>query len=382
MSLSAPLLMDSMKKLFDTCSPGLNENNQAGFLDDLFPISDFSTFSQTRLFGPFTYHKLKNLPNNGGVPDEILVSLKQGYYWTAVSNLKKLSEATKVLQALQQADILAVPLKGISLIETVYHDLGVRLMADIDLLVKPEDIHEIKKILDETDYQFIDAYRGSYNFEDGKNRVFLDVHTKFTRYEELFSIDYEEIYRLLRRVDFNGQIHVQVLCPEHQMIHIALHLAPGLYSQFNILNLLDLYHLLGDQKHPIAWEYVVDFSQRSEISSYIYAPLLLCSHLFPAKVPQWVLRVLGDRLSRRKTNYIQNNYVKRILNGDGANAKIFFNRLMWAERFSKKLRLLRMALFPDRQEIAHRYSTSESSSKIYGIYVMRLWKLTRGILKR
>jgi hypothetical protein len=193
----------------------------------------------------------------------------------------------------------------------------------------------------------------------------------------LFHIDYDEIYGRLRQVNFNGRVQAQVLCPEHQLIHLALHLAPGLYAQLNLLNLFDMYYLISIFRNSIDWEHLVDFARRSKISSYIYAPIFLCDQLFNVGIPEQVLHQLGPKISCGKTNYIQNDYFETILNEGILISKIFLERLIWADGITNKLRLLRMALFPDRQEIADQYHTSENSLRLYGLYLVRLWGLLR-----
>ena len=326
---------------------------------------------------PFMYHKLRNRKLESSVPVDILAKLKNAYYVTIFSNLKKLYATGKVLEALQQASILAIPLKGITLIEFLYQDPGIRPMADVDLLIKPQDFQVIKTVLESVGYLFIDSYRGSYNFIDRENKVSLDLHSQFLRYEAMFNIDYHEIYARLRKVTFNGQVHAKVLCPEHQLIHIAMHLAPGLYTQLNLLNLLDLYSLLSNQQSPFDWEYLVDFARRSKVSSYIYAPLFLYTQLFNMGIPERILHQLGEKISYRKAQYIQNDYLETILNGGILTSKIFLERLIWVDGTANKLKLLRMAFLPDRREIARRYDTSENSFKLYVLYLLRLWQLLR-----
>jgi hypothetical protein len=387
MPVSQPSVIN-LKELFArdysgiTMNQGINRiKNLMTSLGKLSTLQDSKKSDQMRMFNPLIYHSLKNLKEPSHIPGEKVAQMKKEYYLTAASNIKKLHAATKILQMFKKENVFAIPVKGVALIEALYHDPAVRPMADIDFLIKIEDFQKIKDILINMGYNHMDSYRGSFIFENSKNEVLLDLHSKFTRYEVLFNIDYDEIYSQLRKINFNEQIQVEVLCPEHQLIHIALHLAPGLYSDLNLLNLIDMFYLISDQDNPIDWEYLVDFAKRTRTSSYIYAPIYLCTQLFQAGVPQSVLSMLEGGLSRKKTDYIQNGYFPTILNGGITGLKIFFERLTWAEGFSKKLKLLRMALLPERREMVDRYHISENSPKIYILYISRLWTLFREIFK-
>jgi hypothetical protein len=351
------------------------------FIDTIKDLWDSAKSDQTRRLDPFIYHCLKEFQYNLHVPDERVAKLEQVYYQTATSNIKKIYSATKVLEIFQREGIFAIPLKGMALIETVYKNPAIRPMADIDLMVGREDLQKVKYILMNMGYSYTDSYRGSIDFADSENELF-DLHAQFTKFDVLFYVDYDEIYSRLRKINFNGQIQTEILCPEHQLIHIALHLAPGLYSGLNFINLIDMYYLISDQDYPFDWEYLIGFSTRSKMNSYIYGPIYLCAYLFNQKIPESVLKILQASLSKRKRAYIQNEYFASILDRGSCGLRLFFERARWAVGFSNKMKLIRMALFPDRQEMVQRYSIPENSLRIYGFYITRVVRLVKEMLAK
>ena len=80
-------------------------------------------------------------------------------------------------------------------------------------------------------------------------------------------------------------------------------------------------------------------------------------------------------LSKKKIQYIQNQHLAAIINKQADGSNMFLERLTWAEGFSAKKKLVRSGLFPDKKEMAHRYNVTETSPKIYALYLTRLWKL-------
>lgn len=325
---------------------------------------------------------MKTVQINNNIYHDLSARIENSYYRTIASNLIKLEAATNVFRAFKQKGILAVPLKGIALIETLYHNPALRPMTDIDLLIEAEDIEKIKIALNNIGYDFISYDRGSYNFMHTEHNIMLDLHTKFTRYEMLFNINKDEIYRRLQTVNFNDQIQVNVLCPEHQVIHIALHIAPGLYSDLNVINILDLYHLLNNPENPVDWEYIIEFAKQSRIASYIYVPLFFCIENYHLQVPEDVLAEIRHGLSSKKKVYIQECYLKDIIKGNITGLKIFIDKLRWAEGFSNKLKILKLGLLPDRKDISEQYDVPERSLRIYKFYVLRLCKLFKDIARR
>ncbi len=351
------------------------------FIGKIADLRDSAGADQTRILDPFIYYCLRRFGNNPRVSDETAAGLERAYYQTAISNIKKLDSATKILQIFYREGIVAIPLKGIALIESVYRNPAIRPMADIDLMIRREDAPKVKRILTNMGYPYIDDHRGSINFQDNENEVF-DLHAQFTKFDVLFAVDYEEIYCRLRKIEFNGQIQAGILCPEHQLIHIALHLAPGLYTGLNVMNLVDMCCLMIYQKGPFDWDYLVGFSTRSKMNPYIVGPIYLCAHLFNQEIPESVLKILHACLSRRRRVYVQNNYFASILDEGSSGLKIFIERVKWAVEFSQKMKLVRMALFPDRQEMAQRYCIPEDSFRLYGFYMVRAVKLVKEMLAK
>jgi Uncharacterised nucleotidyltransferase len=65
--------------------------------------------------------------------------LRQIHLASATRNLRLFQELGNILSALQAANLPVIPLKGACLAETVYGNIALRPMGDVDLLVKPDD---------------------------------------------------------------------------------------------------------------------------------------------------------------------------------------------------------------------------------------------------
>ena len=95
----------------------------------------------------------------------------------------------KVLQEiapkLEEAKISPIILKGLSLVEDFYSDIGCRSMSDIDLLVKPTELSSVLEILEGADFQVISDKKWKANqhkvelnrFMEGVE-VVIELHTK------------------------------------------------------------------------------------------------------------------------------------------------------------------------------------------------------------
>jgi len=89
---------------------------------------------------PLLYHNLKNIPESEYIPKEIMSKLNKSFYQTTASNMAIYDELNLVLEEFQKRDIPAIVIKGAALAKTVYGNIGLRPMIDIDLLVKKDGL--------------------------------------------------------------------------------------------------------------------------------------------------------------------------------------------------------------------------------------------------
>ncbi len=77
------------------------------------------------------------------VPRALEAELQAAYRETALRNTTLFCERDRVLRELHADNIDVILLKGAALAETVYGDIALRPMSDIDLLVRPRDVSAI-----------------------------------------------------------------------------------------------------------------------------------------------------------------------------------------------------------------------------------------------
>ncbi|MCL2261927.1 MAG: nucleotidyltransferase family protein [Defluviitaleaceae bacterium] len=78
-------------------------------------------------------------------------------------NKKYLSELSEVLSIMTSKGVTCVPLKGAFLIPYMYKDLGIRIMNDVDCIIKKSEIPKIRETMNEMGY-----YEGDYNPKEHK----------------------------------------------------------------------------------------------------------------------------------------------------------------------------------------------------------------------
>ena len=77
-----------------------------------------------------------------------------------------------------------IVLKGAALLSSVYEDFGLRMLGDVDILVKPEDVPKIDKILSQLGYQsdhkqdayYVTNYLNSLVYGKNGSPLLLHLH--------------------------------------------------------------------------------------------------------------------------------------------------------------------------------------------------------------
>ncbi len=77
----------------------------------------------------------------------LVTALAPAYYETLAHNTLLLQALERILKAFQEAGIEVIVLKGAALAQTVYEDIGLRPMNDLDLLVRPKSLRKAVKVL-------------------------------------------------------------------------------------------------------------------------------------------------------------------------------------------------------------------------------------------
>lgn len=95
---------------------------------------------------PLLYRSIGQVDKRA-VPQEWMAKLRAMYMQNAARNIRMNMELLRILDALKEADIKAVPLKGPVLAQTVYGDVALRQFSDLDILVAPDNLEKALDVL-------------------------------------------------------------------------------------------------------------------------------------------------------------------------------------------------------------------------------------------
>jgi hypothetical protein len=227
---------------------------------DIFSAADWDTLAHkahSEGVGPLLYRKLSRSGRFSSLSEETQNFLHLMYASTCIKNQILFKELESLACSLNQAGIEVVALKGVCFALTVYPEIGLRPMGDIDLLVPKAKLAEAVEIAKSLGYvkSLPEASPGLNEFlshhvflqKSGAQDVILELHDRLTG-EEAFSyavpVDWfweqtEPLKPLNSSMTFESLL---MLTPEAQVLYAASHAM--------------LQH--GGQNSPLRWFYDID----------------------------------------------------------------------------------------------------------------------------
>ena len=136
-------------------------------------------------------------------------------------------------------------LQGITLLDSVYEDIGLRPMKDIDLWVLPDDYVELVRALESLGYEKEKFYPDTFIKAD----TAIDINTHILWADRvkarglLLNIKQEEIFKKAVRIEFDDQAAL-CLNPYDQVLYLSLHVIK--HHAERLIWLMDIKGLVGD----------------------------------------------------------------------------------------------------------------------------------------
>lgn len=275
------------------------------------------------------------------LPAAIRSELAHWYRRNLARNLQLLREQQALLARLEGAGIRTIPLKGPQLAEELYGDAGARQIADLDILIRPEDFAAAMQILRESGFQASDARLDLQNCRDvllEKNMpagapLSLDVHMRLRPYGSR-----DALTALLWREGFT---------PENLLLTTCLNVMSHRFAR--LLPWLDLAAVLSRYERELNWRQVQKKAAQLEWPGGVSTCLEYVSGWEIARVPHTVLvasqpSALERRWIRHWLGHTLEALLERAESLDGPRGTAA--TLACEKGWLGKLRLARAILFP------------------------------------
>ncbi|HUF37100.1 MAG TPA: nucleotidyltransferase family protein, partial [Anaerolineales bacterium] len=126
--------------------------------------------------GPLVYWAFRDGSWPAAMPGTVRRLLRGYYYNTLANNTVIYEQLAGILAAFKSAGIPVVVLKGAALAVTVYEDIGLRPMGDIDLLVRPARLRPAMRVLHGCGFDLHKISVHAQHLRDDLPPVMVELH--------------------------------------------------------------------------------------------------------------------------------------------------------------------------------------------------------------
>jgi hypothetical protein len=348
---------------------------------------------------PMLYRNLKGVEESQLIPENVMGRIKKEYYDNLANNMNLYAELKRVLQGFHAKGIEAIVLKGTALAKTVYDNIAIRPMVDIDIMVKKEDLESSEKLISELGYVFAgkrspkwykeNNYHLQYFHRD--KEIITEIHWHILSKSEPAPIAIsdddliEGWWERARTMDIGGA-KALILCPDDLLFYLSLHFVKhrfqtpnggfrGVFSsKSSLMQLNDVLQTIKHYRGDIDWHRLNIEAERYKVTDLIYTTLYLIREI--ALDNEDVLKYVPydshpDASSYELVELIKNRMFDREYVFSVSPLSFFYSIL--AGNFRHKMMNVLRGLFPHPELLSTMYSVPLDSNKLYFYYLIYLY---------
>jgi hypothetical protein len=343
---------------------------------------------------PLLYHTLKDIQESHLIPQEVMDRLRKDYYGNLVRNMFIYEQLKRILDAFREEGVEVIVLKGAALAETVYDDIGLRSMNDIDLLVREQDLDRAEELMAELGYfsyegwRSKDWYRRNHHhlapFINQDNGIKIEIHRDIILPGKPFYVDIRKSWDRVQDIIIEG-VNTLILSPEDLIIHLCLHSSLQPFKR-DIRNLIDISEVVSFYGERINWDLIIREAYEGNFTGFIYYPLCLARDILRMEIEREIFDALknGFHLRPFEESLLMLAAQKSILLRDDSSSifpkwllQALCKELIRESHILNKLgSLLKIIFLPRTKSIEKNSQTSIQKLSYFFYPILRLLKLT------
>jgi len=327
------------------------------------------------------YHNLSQFAQK--IPHDIRNKLKEIYYINTYRNIDAYQEMNVIFSSFNKKNIKFIPLKGVFLAEKVYNNIALRPMADIDILVKKEELPKVDKLLNSSGYStsirkellrraIKKAYLNSVDyFKNDRKSPTLHIHwhivnVSLPTYMYTANIRMKKFWEAAMPAKIAGTKTLQ-LAPRHLIICLAEHALKHSFDKLLLLSDIDA--VIKKYNERMDWENLIKDTVEFNMQRQVFYGLYFTGYFLGARIPNYVL----PKLKPQKTGLLERRFFYSVA-GNNRKAKLcYFVYLNMVNGILKKSKFIFRTLFPPPPVIALALNLNKSKVTIKD-YILFLQK--------
>ena len=355
----------------------------------------FIAFAQKHGIAPVLYQAIKESPS-GSLPEHSLQKLRKIYYSSTQRNMRLFYELGKVLEALHEADISVIVLKGACLAEAAYGNIALRPMGDVDLLVKKKDMTKVVQILSRIGYSAgydfqVDTFQPRHTHLPplkGVNKLIIEIHWTIASVFNVAAVDEKEIEKIwARAIHTNvGGAPCLMLSTEDLLLHLCIHLSLQHIFEIGLRCFLDIRKVTEFYADAIDWKLLQERSRLWLVDRPVRLTFFLAEQWVGLNMPEQVRQNWKpERIDQSQMNVIE----EKVMGENHRGMEPVLSDFIALKSLTEKMAILWKAFFPLPSLISRLYHVDANSVKNYLFYMVHwislfnhfgavVWKAWRG----
>ncbi len=238
------------------------------------------------------------------------------------------NELKIITDSFEKNDIWYLPLKGAVMMD-YYPSVGLREMADLDILVDPSKTNTVKKIMEDLGFETILFNLGSHDIYYKKPVYNIEIHhLLFTEIKDISVINtyYKKPDRILKETD---SPYGKKLSMEDFYIYMIAHSYKHyIFRGTGLRSLMDIYVLLNKFEEKMDMSYISNELKKLEISKFENEIRALSLNLFNGnKLTDKSKEMLEYIYSSGMYGTMEHGFKNQLKRNEGNKTSYVFNRL-------------------------------------------------------
>ena len=293
-----------------------------------------------------------SLDRNGlfeSLPEKARKNFEESYRQTVINTRIYLETAARIYRTFSDRRIELIILRGPALGLTLYSRPYLRPFADLDLLIRKEDLPAAGRILGDLGFvplpgilpsRYFEKHHLHLSFKDFRRNTIVELHWALDHPYTLYTIDYESLFSDRDEASFEG-LKIPALSPDDRLITLCLHLVkhcpflPQLIEEDDLptllleggwlIWLLDIHLLLTESGGSFEWEAVQEKAEKWGMDKQAAVCISAAGRVFQTPLP---------------SQYQRSDFKTRINSLEARLYRIQLSRLRGAERGRRTGRFL------------------------------------------